>query len=411
MITCETLTRADYSLNKFIEASPMSEKVYDVLVDYSGNESLIRSLYRHAYWLCMVAYIYEHPELRIQEISQILKSKFTSEQIGCLGILTQYLLLEQPDLNKYQRKYLSLLGKFSSEAPTAFLEDVYEIERIRRGVEEIDPHPIEFMQLYYFDAYVFCRYQDHLEDCCFSPADVEPLIKLMHTFHGKVIMFELLEDIAMTRKFQIPLNYFYKICDGEFGMFFENVFHFPRLSYVRLEDTNMICGQAIVRRPTVRCGDIDIMYRQGLSNEHRYIEKVYKTMQDAPLDEVFSMPGVRWKTPQEETCGTDNDNKDKPVESEFTKKLRTCPEKVAELLKILHSEIDGQKGKAVARAIVAAISAKVLTEVTSTEVQNEFGDIGNVSGFNAQRKLFPDKNDTEYVRLFTLFSEFYVGNQ
>ena len=51
-------------------------------------------------------------------------------------------------------------------------------------------------------------------------------------------------------------------------------------------------------------------------------------------------------------------------------------------IKKLHTLIDGKKGKDFCLYIVASIKLGKLTKPTYTQVKNEFGDIGNKSGFN-----------------------------
>lgn len=52
------------------------------------------------------------------------------------------------------------------------------------------------------------------------------------------------------------------------------------------------------------------------------------------------------------------------------------------ILKILHSLIDGKRGKGVAMVIHAACTAKIIQQPTFKQVENESGNIGNVSGYN-----------------------------
>lgn len=52
------------------------------------------------------------------------------------------------------------------------------------------------------------------------------------------------------------------------------------------------------------------------------------------------------------------------------------------ILNILHRLIDGKRGKGVAMVIHAACTAKIIQQPTFKQVENEFGDIGNVSGYN-----------------------------
>ena len=58
------------------------------------------------------------------------------------------------------------------------------------------------------------------------------------------------------------------------------------------------------------------------------------------------------------------------------------------ILAKMHSLIDGKIGKDVALVIYAAIIAHKITKPTASQVQAEFGDIGNVSGYN---KFMRDK--------------------
>lgn len=51
-------------------------------------------------------------------------------------------------------------------------------------------------------------------------------------------------------------------------------------------------------------------------------------------------------------------------------------------LEKLHKAIDGKKGKFVALAIKAGVKIGRLDKPSYTQVRNEFGDIGNKSGFN-----------------------------
>lgn len=72
----------------------------------------------------------------------------------------------------------------------------------------------------------------------------------------------------------------------------------------------------------------------------------------------------------------------------------------------LHDLIDGKIGRSVALAISAAQTAGVLSKkVTSTDVVNEFGDIGSVTGYNSRLKEFPDENNEEFRKVFMMFKE------
>ena len=67
------------------------------------------------------------------------------------------------------------------------------------------------------------------------------------------------------------------------------------------------------------------------------------------------------------------------------------------IVKAIHKVIDGQKGKNVALYIWACIEIGWITKPTFTQVQDEFGDIGNKSGFNkylANNGLFTEEEKT-----------------
>ena len=53
-----------------------------------------------------------------------------------------------------------------------------------------------------------------------------------------------------------------------------------------------------------------------------------------------------------------------------------------ELLKLLHNLIDGKKGKFVAKVIKVCCDNGLMEKPTFTQVMDEFGDIGNKSGYN-----------------------------
>lgn len=75
-----------------------------------------------------------------------------------------------------------------------------------------------------------------------------------------------------------------------------------------------------------------------------------------------------------------------------------APDKLQHLKK-LHSLIDGRKGKDVALVIKASMQLGwLLSKPTFTQLQNEFGDIGNVSGYNHQMNIQPDKTEIECIK-------------
>lgn len=75
-----------------------------------------------------------------------------------------------------------------------------------------------------------------------------------------------------------------------------------------------------------------------------------------------------------------------------------------EYLKGLHGLIDGNVGKYVAMVVRAAIETKEITRPTSTQVKAEFGNIGNISGYNNYMKADFSK-DVDYENIKEKLSE------
>ena len=77
----------------------------------------------------------------------------------------------------------------------------------------------------------------------------------------------------------------------------------------------------------------------------------------------------------------------------FRDKILGSEEMKEKLLTKLHSLIEGKKGKDVALVIALCVQLSKITKPTFTQVKNEFGDIGNKSGYNryvANLKLYTD---------------------
>lgn len=75
-----------------------------------------------------------------------------------------------------------------------------------------------------------------------------------------------------------------------------------------------------------------------------------------------------------------------------------------EYLKGLHGLIDGNVGKYVAMVVRAAIETKGIARPTSTQVKAEFGNIGNISGYNNYMKADFSK-DVDYENIKEKLSE------
>ena len=68
-------------------------------------------------------------------------------------------------------------------------------------------------------------------------------------------------------------------------------------------------------------------------------------------------------------------------------------ENVDEVLKKLHSLMNDRQGREAALIITACIKAGIITKPTFTQVTNEFGNIGNVSGYNRYMREKPFSED------------------
>ena len=86
---------------------------------------------------------------------------------------------------------------------------------------------------------------------------------------------------------------------------------------------------------------------------------------------------------QEQTAEPEQKPKGRPQKT-FKDCLNGQTEKEKEeRLRRLHNVIDGKKGKYVSLYILTAIELGWIEKPTATQVENEFGDIGNKSGYNA----------------------------
>ena len=114
----------------------------------------------------------------------------------------------------------------------------------------------------------------------------------------------------------------------------------------------------------------------GISNDQEANMQQIQPME--PLDPVHQV-----NVPQERKRGRQT----KPFRSVI------ISEDPDETLAKMHSLIDGKIGKDVALVIQAAIITGKITKPTASQVQAEFGDIGNVSGYNKcmREKCFTDE--------------------
>lgn len=103
------------------------------------------------------------------------------------------------------------------------------------------------------------------------------------------------------------------------------------------------------------------------------------------------------------------DKMEQPQQVKASKSKKTFKDKVMaenkeEVLKKLHSLIDGKRGKNVALVIVASVEMGLIQKPTYKEVKSEFGDIGAESGYN--NYLDRDKfTSVEYEGIKTRLSD------
>lgn len=70
-------------------------------------------------------------------------------------------------------------------------------------------------------------------------------------------------------------------------------------------------------------------------------------------------------------------------------------------MKLLHQLIDGKIGKDVALVVASARLAGLTTKITYAQAKEEFGDIGNQSGYNAYVKDYKTKYSSEELDAMT----------
>lgn len=101
------------------------------------------------------------------------------------------------------------------------------------------------------------------------------------------------------------------------------------------------------------------------------------------IDEYFPHEQSKQEPGQEETSIKQD--------SGFRSCLHVQDDKQEELLKKLHSLIDGKKGKGVALVIGSCVELGLMTKPTFGVLKAEFGDIGNKSGFDTYYREFSTK--------------------
>ncbi len=81
----------------------------------------------------------------------------------------------------------------------------------------------------------------------------------------------------------------------------------------------------------------------------------------------------------------------------FAECIICADNKKSEVMELLHHLIDGTKGRHVALVITAATDAGAITKPNSTQVREEFGNIGNISGYNSLMKLGFTKSELDPI--------------
>lgn len=136
-------------------------------------------------------------------------------------------------------------------------------------------------------------------------------------------------------------------------------------------------------------GDKDLVMLEPFC-EYLCTTDVGKEIQEQIRREYYPEPQPE-ATEQEEIPQEQASNSQTPKEKGRPAKPFKCnlmgdEEKKAATLKKLHSLIDGKQGKDVALVILAAMKKGWLTRPTYTQVENEFGHIGDKTGYNKYLK-------------------------
>lgn len=129
---------------------------------------------------------------------------------------------------------------------------------------------------------------------------------------------------------------------------------------------------------------IDSRSNDIFSQEYQNMLEMLKSYEIRIVDEISlckDYPQQTTSVPKEFPPQQATANRGRPKQS-LKDNLLCSEDKKDVVIKLLHSLIDGRKGKSVALVIVAAQQAGIALKITFAQAQTEFGEIGNQSGFN-----------------------------
>lgn len=152
-----------------------------------------------------------------------------------------------------------------------------------------------------------------------------------------------------------------------------------------------------------RCNSLILEFLERLEGIFSYFEGGCFTFYSEDKGSWIPIKGL-WEKQNSVVCIPQKivENEAKEVESkkeQSTKKKRGRPKEMLydrflcndkeQMLQCLHSLINGRKGRDVALIITACIKEGIMTKPTFKQVSDEFGDIGNVSGYNKYMRERP----------------------
>lgn len=102
-------------------------------------------------------------------------------------------------------------------------------------------------------------------------------------------------------------------------------------------------------------------------------------------DDDNSMQNGNLSAPFNDSNKSTPKTKGRPKQS-LKDSLLCAEDKKDDVIQLLHSMIDGKKGKEVGLVVMAVKRAGIATKITYTQMRDEFGEIGNQSGYNRYTK-------------------------
>lgn len=271
MIKPDLLIGPHYGLDAYLNASSVCDEIYEVLLDVTNMDKakVVRS-FQMAWWTCMLTYMYPHPEFLISEINDEYGEDPLIHNVWVAREVVTILLLNQPNLTRSQKLFLKKWSYYNTSDFNCHknYREFYSLFQHYSKEENQGKNGIFFMDVYYNDSYVIDRIRN--KNLSFNREDAGILVRLMHSFLAKEIMF----DEVSFNKETATFNYisFPDICNGGYGKAGDNVFGFYMKDEKVFRDLVRWVWRLTENPRNIVAGDMQRYKQNALHNERKLIQ-------------------------------------------------------------------------------------------------------------------------------------------